>query len=114
MHRLLATFVFAYAGLSAAQWGRATRWLYASSGTRWCGNVVLDPYMQLVNVMLPLAAFASVALVRHCVKSRRLPGYAITAWLTFVVTSGFLAYEGYLLRSEYDVPLGDIWWLPWL
>jgi hypothetical protein len=114
VHRPLATAIFAYAGLSAAQWGEATRWLHGPPGRLWCGNVVSDPYMLLVNVLAPLAAAANVALVRRSLKTRRWPPYTITATLTFLVTSGCLAYDGYLLRSRYGCPLGAIWWLPWL
>jgi hypothetical protein len=114
VHRLLAMFIFAYAGLSAAEWGEAARWLYGPPGRFWCGNVVSDPYMLLVNVVTPLAALANVALVRRGLMTRRWPPYTITATLTFMATSGGLAYEGYLLRSEYGFPLGDVWWLPWL
>jgi hypothetical protein len=113
VYRLLATVIFAYAGFSAAQWGQATRWLHGRHGL-WCGNVVGDPYMLLVNVAAPLAAVADLALIRRSLQTRRWPPYTITASLTFVATSGWLAYEGYLLRSEYGVPLGDVWWLPWL
>jgi hypothetical protein len=114
VHRLLATFIFAYAGLSAAWWGHVTRLLHAPHSGLWCGNVISDPYMLLVNVAAPLAAVADVALVRRDVKTRRWPARTITASLTFVVTSGGLAYAGYLLHTEYGLPLGDIWWLPGL
>jgi hypothetical protein len=112
VHRILATVVFAYAGLAAAQWGEATRWLHGPPGRLWCGNVVSDPYMLLVNVGAPLAAIANVALVRRGLKARRWPAYTITAALTFVATPSGLAHEGYLLRSQYGVPHGDVWWLP--
>ncbi|MDR3637006.1 MAG: hypothetical protein P4L84_24595 [Isosphaeraceae bacterium] len=114
MHRLLATVIFAYAGLSAAQWGEATRWLHGPPGRFWCGNVISDPYMLLVNVLAPLAAAANVALVRRALKTRRWPSYTITATLALVATLGCLAYEGYVLRCRYGVPLGDVWWLPWV
>lgn len=114
MCRLLATFIFAYAGISAAQWSAATRWLYGSPGRLWCGNVVSDPYMLLINVLAPSAAVANIALVYRGVKTRRWPPYMVTAMLAFVATSGCLVYEGYLLRSKYGIPLGDVWWLPGL
>ncbi len=114
MHRLLATFIFAYAGLFAVQYGEAIRWLHAPPGTLWCGNVILDPYMLLVNVVAPLAAVANVALVLRSLEARRWPAYTITATLTFVATLVCMAYEGYVLRSEYNCPLSDVWWLPWV
>jgi hypothetical protein len=114
VYRLLATVIFAYAGLAAAQWGSATRWLHGPPGKLWCGNVVSDPYMLLVNVATPMAAVANVALIRRGLRTRRWPSYTITATLTFLATLGCLAYEGYLLRSQYGVPLSDVWWLPWL
>lgn len=111
MPRLLATGFFAYAVLAAAHWGEASLLLH---GSLRCGNAVSDPYMQLVNVWTPLAAVANAALVHRGVKSRRWPMNTIAATLAFMATSGGLAYEGYLLSSEYWVPLGDVWWLPWL
>jgi hypothetical protein len=113
MQRRLATAIFAYAGLSAALWGHATRWLNSTTAGLWCGNVVSDPYMFLVNVVGPLAAVCAVVLVQWCVKLHRWPCFAIAALLTFAVTSACLVYEGQLLQGEYGMPLGRIWWLPW-
>lgn len=114
MRRLLATLVFAHAGLSAAQWAWAAGWLHGSRGPLGCGNVISDPYMLLVNVGAPLAMMAIVVLICRSLKVGRWPGSTIAALLTFVATSGCLALEGYLLISRYGVPLGDVWWLPWL
>jgi hypothetical protein len=114
VHRLLATVIFAFAGLSAAQWGEASRRLHGLPGRLMCGNVISDPYMLVVNVLAPLAAGANVALIRRSLETQRWPSYTITATLTFVATSVCLAYEGYLLQSQYGVPLGDVWWLLWL
>ncbi len=112
MHRLLASAVFAYAGLSAAQWGYATRWLYGPPGLLWCGNAVSDPFTLLVNVVGPLAASCAAVLVRRCVKARRWPSSAVTALLTFAVTSVCLGYEAHVL-GRYGIEIGRIWWLPW-
>ena len=114
MRRLPTTAIFAYAVLSAAQWGHAARWLYAPPGKLWCGNVVSDPFMLLVNLVCPLAAVCAVVLVLQCVKSRRWPCFEIMALLTFVLTAACLVSEWRTLRSEFGVPLGRIWWLPWL
>ena len=114
MHRLLATFIFAYAGLAAAQWGEAARWLYDPPGRFYCGNVISDPYMLLVNVLVPIAPAANAALICRASRTRRWPPYTIVATVTFVATSGCLAYEGYVLRSWYGLPLGNVWWLPWV
>jgi hypothetical protein len=112
MHRLLATAIFAYAGLSAAQWGHATRWLYASPGVLWCGNVVSDPFAFLVNVVGPMAAICAAVLVRRCILTRRWPCYSVTTLFTFVVTSACLAYENHVL-ADYGMEIGRIWWAPW-
>jgi hypothetical protein len=112
MDRLLATVVFAYAGLSAAQWGHATRWLNAPPGVLWCGNVVSDPFTLLVSVVGPIAAVCAAVLARRCIKSRRWPCRSVTALLTFVLTSAFLAYEARFL-AQYGLPVGRVWWLPW-
>lgn len=112
MHRLLATAIYAYAGLAAAQWGQASRWLFAPPGKGWCGNVVSDPYGLIVNVVGPLAAACGTALTRRCIKARRWPAYAVTALITFAVTSIFLGYEAHFL-GRYGIMIGRIWWLPW-
>jgi hypothetical protein len=112
VYRLLATVIFAYAVLAAAQWGEETRWLHRSPGKLRCGNVVSDPYMLLVNVVAPLAAVANAALIRRGVRTRWWLSYTIVATLTFLATAACLAYEGYLLKSEYGFQLGDVWWLP--
>jgi len=110
MHRLLAAVIFAYAILSAAQWGHATWWLHAPHGGLWCGNVVSDPFALLINVVGPLAAGCAAVLARRCVAARRWPHFAVTALLTFAVTSACLAYEAHVLH-DYGLPLGRIWWL---
>jgi hypothetical protein len=112
MHRLLATAIFAYAGLSAAQWGHAARWLYAPPGLLWCGNVVSEPYSILVKVVGPLAAICSAVLARRCILARRWPCYSVTALLTFAATSACLAYESHIL-GLYGLEIGRIWWAPW-
>lgn len=116
VYRLLATVDFAYAGLAAAQWGSASRYIFIPPPPdKWlCGNAISDPYMLLVNVVGPLAAVANVVLLRRSVGTRRWPAYSITASLTFLTTSACLAYEGYWLTAEFGLPLGDVWWLPGL
>jgi hypothetical protein len=114
LYRLLATVIFAYAGLAAAQWGSAARYIFTPPppGMWLCGNAISDPYMLLVNVVAPLAAIANVALLQRSFGTRRWTAYTITASLTFLATSACLAYEGYWLSSDFGLPLGDVWWLP--
>ena len=112
MHRFLGTTLFAYVGLSAAQWGHAKRWLNAPPGVPWCGNAVTDPFSWLVNVVGPLAAACAIILLRRCVKACRWPSYAVTALLAFVATTGGLVYEARLL-SRYGLEIG-VWWLSWV
>lgn len=113
MHRALTTVIYTYAGLSAAQWAHAMRWLYSPPGVLWCGNVVSDPYLLLVNDVGPLAAACAAALTFRCIKARRWPCFTVTALLTFLVTSACLVHEGYLLRCDYGLDvLSGIWWLP--
>lgn len=112
MNRLLATVIFAYAGLSAAQWRHATRWLYASQGVLWCGNAVSDPFTLLVNVVCPLAAMCAAVLARRCIMARRWSFFSFTALLAFVATSACLAYECNLL-GRYGLAIGRVWWAPW-
>lgn len=114
VNRLLETSIFVYAGLSAFQWSHAARWIYVPPWTFMCGNVISDPYMGLVNVVVPLAAVANVALIYRSRKLRQWSLYTITATLIFVTTSIALVYEGYWLTSQFGLPLGDVWWLPWV
>ena len=112
MQRLFSIVTFAYAGLAAMQWRYATRWLEASPGVLWCGNAVSDPYWLLVSVVGPLSALCTAVLITRCVKSRRWPSHAVTALVTFMVTSGGLVYES-LILSSYGILVDRIWWLPW-
>jgi hypothetical protein len=112
VNRLCAIVIFTYAGLAAAQWLAATRWLHAPNDELVCGNVMSDPYMLLVNVVAPLAAVANVAVLCRSVSTRSWPSCTITATVAFVASSGCLAYEGYLLKSAYGLPLSHVWWLP--
>lgn len=112
MHRLLATAIYAYAGLSAAQWGHATRYLHAPPDVFICGNAISFPFELLVNVIGPLAALCAAVLARWCIRSHRWPCFAITALLTFAGTSACLAYESYVLDC-YGLEMGYVWWLPW-
>jgi hypothetical protein len=113
MHRALITAIYAYAGLSAAQWGHAMRWLYCPTEVLWCGNVISDPYFLLVNDFEPLAAACAVALIVGCVKERRRPWFTVGAILNFVAASACLVHEGWLL-GKYGFPFDHVWWLPWL
>ena len=112
MHRILSSVVFAYAGLAAAQWGRATRWLHVPAGTHWCSNVISDPFGGLLNIVVPVAALCSLGIARRCLRRRRWPGHAIVALLTFAVTSACLGYEAHVL-GDYGLEIGWVWWLPW-
>ena len=105
--------IFCYALLSAAQWRHAAWRLYTPHELLWCGNVISDPYMFLVNVVGPAAAVCAAILVRRCVQSRRWPVLANLALLAFALTSAGLIYEGRLLH-EGGLPLGRILWLAWL
>lgn len=113
MHRALVAVIYTYAGLSAAQWGHAMRWLYSPPDVLWCGNVISDPYLLLVNDVGPLAAVCAAALTFRCIKERRWPYFTVTALLTFFAASACLVHEGYLLRGDYGLDvLSGIWWLP--
>jgi NADH:ubiquinone oxidoreductase subunit 2 (subunit N) len=112
MPRALAVAIFAFAGLSAALWAVAMRWLYASPYSLWCGNVISDPFALLVNVVGPLAAACAVILAGGCIKARRWPRLAVAALITFVITSACLAYEHHVL-GLYGLETGRVWWLPW-
>lgn len=114
MQRLLATAIFAYAGLAAAQWASASRCLNAPPGRLICGNVASDPYRSLVNGICPPAAACAIGLTYRCIKARRWPAYAITALITFTFTSACLVYEVRVL-DDHGIDVGGIWWLPpWL
>ena len=112
MHRLLATAIFAYPSLAAAQWHHATRWLYASLGVLWCGNAVSDPLTVLVNVVCPLAAICAAVPYRRSIMTHHWPCYSVTALLSFVASSACLAYECHVL-GLYGLAIGRVWWAPW-
>ncbi len=113
MPQRLAAIVHAYAGLSLAQWGHATRWLHASPSVLWCGNVVSDPYLFLVNIIAPLAAACTALLARRCIRTRRWSAVMAAALVVFLVTSAGLIFEGSSLQRDYGIDiLGGVWWLP--
>lgn len=115
MPRVLATFVFAYAGMAASQWGHAMWRLYTPQSGLYCGNVITDPYLFLANVITPIAAFCTFMLVRRCVATRRWPCIVVTAILTFAVTTACLAYECHLLDRDFGFGLRqNVRWLPHL
>lgn len=113
MHRLLTAVILAYAGLSAAQWGFASRLMYAprEPGMFLCGNAISDPFAWILNVPAPLAASSAIIMVRRCAKTHQWPRFVVAALFAFVVTSALLAYEGYFL-GRYGFEF-DIWWLRW-
>jgi len=111
-HRLLATVIFAYAGLSAAQWGHAAWFFDVPSDSLRCGNVVTDPFTRILNVPAPIAAASAIVLGRRCLRARRWPALAVTALLAFVVTSACLACEGHFLARR-GLEFGRLWWFPW-
>ena len=112
-YQFLCVAILGYSLATAALWRDAAWWIYAPHGLLWCGNVVSDPYMILVNVVGPAAAVCAATLVRRCVLSRRWPWAAISALLAFALTTGWLVYEDRLLQ-EVGFPRSRIWWLPWL
>jgi hypothetical protein len=113
MRRALIIAIYVYAGLSVVQWGHAMWWLYCPPDGFWCGNVISDPYLLLVNAIGPLAAECAAALTIQCIKARCWPYFTAAALVTFDATSACLVHEGYLLRSDYGMDvLSGIWWLP--
>ncbi len=91
----------------------AARWLYASPGVLWCGNVVSDPYLFLVNVIAPLAAVCTASLAWRSIRARCWSTLSAAALVVFLATSTGLATEGILLQRDYGIDiLCGVWWLP--
>jgi hypothetical protein len=101
-----------YAILAAAQWGFAAGWIYGTHEDLWCGNVISDPYLFLMNVVTPMAAVFGVCLVWERMRTRRwslLAGFCLSL---FVVTTAALIYESWWLEDYFGFSLlRCVWWI---
>jgi hypothetical protein len=111
IYRANSALIFGYAAMAVLQWANLMCLTGASQSELLCGNAIADPYLYVVDYFAPTAVSATL-LARRCIKTCHWPYLAITALLVFTVTSGCLAYEGYLLEQQYglDIRPGIIWW----
>jgi len=107
--------VYAYAGLSVLHWSGVRQQLNYKGGL-WCGNVISDPLLILLNWVGPLAALCLVALTLRAIECRRRPLLPIMLVPLFVGTTAALLWEVAWLRDEYGFPdlMNSIRWLQWL
>jgi hypothetical protein len=114
MDRALVWTVYCYLGLSVAHWWSVAHYLHGPTGRLWCGNVISDPLLCLVNKLGPLAAVCVAVLLWRRIKSRRWPLLPILVIPVFLGTSAALAFEVVWLR-DYGFGLSHaVWWFPWL
>jgi hypothetical protein len=112
---LPASIIFVYAGLAASQWGYATRVLSGRAGELWCGNILSDPLLFLLNGAGPVAAACGIALAFRSIRSRRWQVLPVSALLLFFVTSAGLISGALWLEWVCGMEiLSGIWWLPGL
>jgi hypothetical protein len=106
--------VYGYLGLAVAHWTGTARLLHDPPRGLWCGNVVTDPYLLLMNRLAPIVAVCVIATLVRRIQARRRPYLAPMILPAFFGITAGLVYEAYWLL-EYDFPLhGSVWWFPWL
>jgi hypothetical protein len=112
------TAQFLYAALAAAQWAHAARWLYRPLSGLWCGNVIIDPYLIIMNGIVPAAAILGACAGFRCIQTGRYSLLGGLALFLFLATTAALLFEGRWL--DHDLFGGDhfirrgIFWLEFL
>jgi hypothetical protein len=114
MDSALGLAVYLYTFLAAVHWASVGQLLNRPPGDLWCGNVITDPLLFLLNNAAPTVAGCVGALLWRRVQSRRRPLLPITIWPLFFGTSITLVLETRWLR-DYGIDLThSVWWLPWM
>src|SRR4051812_24453939 len=111
-NRALAGSVYLFAGLAVAHWYHVNR-VFHRPGL-WCGNVVSDPLLLLVNWLGPVCLGCVVALGWGRQRRGVRPVLPIAVPPLFLGTWAGLAVEAVWLR-DYGINLSHcVWWFPWL
>jgi hypothetical protein len=114
MDRALTSIVAAYFGLSVAHWWSVARLLHDSTHVPWCGNLITDPWLFLMNKVGPLATVCVATRLCWRIRSRRGPLLPIWVVPFLLGTTLGLVLEAWLLR-DYGLHLSrTVWWFPWL
>jgi hypothetical protein len=112
VERALAWTVKAYFGLAVVHWWSVA--LVMDTPPAWCGNVITDPLMLLLNKVGPVAGLCVGILLWRGVKRRRRPGLPLWIPPVFFGTLAALINEVIWLL-DYGLDLSrSIWWLPGL
>jgi hypothetical protein len=110
--RALAGAVYLFSGLAVGHWyhvGQVFR-----QPPVWCGNVITDPLLLLMNWFAPLCLMCVIALWRSRRGRRVRPVLPIAVLPLFLGTLAGLAVEAVWLR-DYGINLSHcVWWFPWL
>jgi hypothetical protein len=114
MDRTMNWTVYGYFGLAVAHWGSVARLLHGPHAGLWCGNVVTDPYLLLMNKLTPIVAVCVVLLLARRIQAHRRPFLPLLVLPVFLGTTAGLLYEAYWLL-DYSFPIHDnVWWFPWI
>jgi hypothetical protein len=112
--RVLRMTVYLYTFLAAVHWASAGQLLNGPPGRLWCGNVITDPLLMLLNKVAPAVAGCVGALLWRRVQARRRPLLPVAILPLLFGTSGTLVLETRWLR-DYGIDLThSVWWLPWM
>lgn len=115
MNRGLCWMVYSYFGASVAFWCLLHRLIHNPPGDLWCGNVVTDPLLFLVNWMAPMVAVFMTIFVLGRIEAGRRPLLPLVVLPLFFGTTATLLYETWWLAGDFGFPLHrTIWWFPWL
>jgi hypothetical protein len=112
MDRVLGWSVNVFVGLAVAHWVSVDRMLRTPG--LWCGNVISDPLLLLLNSVGPVVGVCVALLVWRRITQKRRPFLPLTTLPVYLGTMSALAYE-LIWLSDYGFPLSHaVRWLPWL
>jgi hypothetical protein len=110
----LGLSVYCFALLAALHWAGVAHLVNDRSGRLWCGNVLTDPFLLLMNKVMPFALLCMAALIRRRIKARRRPLLPITILPLFLGTTLTLIFEMFWFRDSGLDLVQCVWWLMWM
>jgi hypothetical protein len=103
---------YLFAGLAIGHWYHVAQ--IFRQPRLWCGNVVTDPLLFLVNWFAPLCLMCVIALWWGRRRHRVRPVLPIAVLPLFLGTLAGIGIEAVWLR-DYGINLSHcVWWFPWL
>jgi hypothetical protein len=110
----LGLSVYGYALFAALHWASVARVVNDRSGRLWCGNAITDPFLFLVNNLMPIVLLCMAALIGRRTQARRRPLLPITILPLFLGTTLTLILEFFWLRDSGLDLARCVWWIRWM